>query len=305
MKTPDATSSLKPREQATPLPGKIEELKFFHGAFSQVGTAHQELNLPNQDAFLSIPEQGIFGVFDGVGGRQAGEVASAASRDFMQERAPEMFPWGTPEEEKKQVAENLFLETHRLLLAEGQKDLERHGMATTASLALFENAGPETWALLAAQVGDSRISILRADGALDQLTIDDTYAAIEFLKKEGWDEEKLRDLQARAGRDELTREELNTFLRLGNILNSGLGGRSNFDGKPKFYSATLHKGDIVILGSDGLFHGLTERELIEIIRASSDNLEQAAKLLVLRARISERTKDDLTVVLTRPCSSEK
>jgi len=46
-----------------------------------------EFQAPRQSgSFLSIPERGLFAVFDGVGGQRAGEVASQTAADTVEER---------------------------------------------------------------------------------------------------------------------------------------------------------------------------------------------------------------------------
>ena len=111
----------------------------------------------NEDAVLAQPP--VFVVADGMGGAQAGEVASRIAVDAFAEGLPER---GSPEERLAAVA----LTANRRIYELSRTESERAGMGTTLTAAyLGEND------LAIAHVGDSRAYLFR-DGSLTRLTQD-------------------------------------------------------------------------------------------------------------------------------------
>ena len=129
----------------------------------------------NEDSYFA--ESPVFAVADGMGGAQAGEVASrlaAESFDTVQ-RGTE-----SPEAYLKAIAKTANARIHRISMS----DKSRSGMGTTLTAALIE--GDEVGL---AHVGDSRAYLLR-DGELKLLTSD--HSLVEELRRQG----RLTDEQA-------------------------------------------------------------------------------------------------------------
>src|SRR5207253_722375 len=110
----------------------------------------------NEDAYVVQPP--LFAVADGMGGPQAGEVASRLAAAALEESSPA----GRGEE---QVAE-LIQEANRRVHQAASEDSSRSGMGTTMTVALVEDG-----TVAIGHVGDSRAYRLR-EGRLEQLTED-------------------------------------------------------------------------------------------------------------------------------------
>jgi protein phosphatase len=117
----------------------------------------------NEDGFVCAPRFGLFAVADGMGGHNAGEVASALALDTLAAalRARKALQ-ATP----VLALEDAFKTANRRVFTAGQRNKKQAGMGCTLSAVLV--ASP---LLVVAHVGDSRIYRLRG-GGLVQLTTD-------------------------------------------------------------------------------------------------------------------------------------
>ena len=111
----------------------------------------------NEDTYFASPS--VFAVADGMGGAQAGEVASRLAAESFEaiERGSE-----SPEAYLRAIAKTANARIHRL----AESDSTRSGMGTTLTAALVEDEEVGI-----AHVGDSRAYLLR-DGELKLLTSD-------------------------------------------------------------------------------------------------------------------------------------
>ncbi len=132
----------------------------------------------NEDAYLCVPELGLFIVCDGVGGRVHGEVASAAAaeliHEWVQENLPgirELPPADRPSALRMMLSQALQRASY-MVNGMGLADPALRGMSTTAAVLLLD----EGIAALA-HVGDSRIYLLRQQKA-EQLTEDHTLGRV-------------------------------------------------------------------------------------------------------------------------------
>ena len=117
----------------------------------------------NEDAFVCEPP--LFAVADGMGGAQAGEVASALAAAALHEAARRR-------RRRASASSQLIQEANRRVHERAPTDATASGMGTTMTVALFEDDGRVT----IGHVGDSRAYLLR-DGALEQLTDDHSLVA--------------------------------------------------------------------------------------------------------------------------------
>jgi PPM family protein phosphatase len=214
----------------------------------------------NEDAFVRDPP--LFAVADGMGGAQAGEVASrlaaAAFREFH--GADELDP------EERLVA--IIQEANRRILERARSDAEASGMGTTITAALVSGSG-----VAVGHVGDSRAYRLR-EGRLEQLTEDHSLVA---------------DL-VRSGR--LTPEEADTHPQR-SVITRALGTDREVD--VDTFTVEAAPGDVFLLCSDGLTTMVDDEEVSQTV-ASADTLDQAAKGLV-KAANRAGGEDNITVVL--------
>jgi protein phosphatase len=117
----------------------------------------------NEDGFVCAPRLGLFAVADGMGGHNAGEVASGLALDEL--AAALRGGIALPEDRTRALA-TAFETANRQVFEAAQRNGEHAGMGCTLSAVLF--ASP---LLVGAHVGDSRVYRLR-DGELVQLTKD-------------------------------------------------------------------------------------------------------------------------------------
>jgi protein phosphatase len=220
----------------------------------------------NEDAYLA--ESPVFAVADGMGGAQAGEVASRVAAESF-----EVVQRGTesPEAYLRAIAKTANARIHRL----SEADKSRSGMGTTFTAALVE--GEEVGF---AHVGDSRAYLFR-DGELKLLTSD--HSLVEELRRQG----RLTDEQAE---DHPQRS----------IITRALGPERDVDVDTMTYRA--RPGDVYLLCSDGLTTMIKEDRIGAILR-EADTLDEAVTRLVAEAN-DAGGRDNITVVAFRVDDAE-
>ena len=214
----------------------------------------------NEDSYFARAP--AFAVADGMGGAQAGEVASRIAADVFEERTDD----GSPEEQLARVAH----EANRRIFELSQEDSSRSGMGTTLTGALVD--GDEVTIV---HVGDSRAYLMR-DGQLRQLTRD--HSLVEELRRQG----------------RLTSEEAEEHPQR-SIITRALGPERTVELDVHTHQART--GDLYLLCSDGLTSMVRQDRLEEIV-ASSPSLQKAADRLVAEAN-EMGGRDNITVVLFR------
>ena len=210
------------------------------------------------------PDRGLFVVADGMGGHNAGEVASALAAKTLHE-----FIADAGETSEATLAEALCLANDQVLnAAAGNSTYE--GMGTTAVAACVNDSS-----IVFGNVGDSRIYLLRG-GSLQQLTNDDSWVS--------------RVLPADAiGSEEASRHPMR------HVLTKVIGLREDME--PTVGSSPFAAGDTLLLCSDGL-HGVVNDEAIAAQLRRSEGVEEIASELVERA-LSSGSTDNITAVVVR------
>jgi serine/threonine protein phosphatase PrpC len=215
----------------------------------------------NEDHFYARAP--LFVVADGMGGAQAGEVASGL--------AAETFAAGLPDEGSPlERLEARVLEANRRIHELSRADRDRAGMGTTLTAAYVD--GDE---VALAHVGDSRAYLLR-DGELTQLTRDHTL--VEELVRRG----------------RLTEEEAAEHPQR-SIITRALGPEPEVE--VDTFTQPLRDEDVLLLCSDGLTSMVSEAHVAEILR-DAPSLGGAARALV-KAANDAGGRDNITVVLVR------
>jgi protein phosphatase len=215
----------------------------------------------NEDSYLARPP--VFAVADGMGGAQAGEVASRLAAESFEavQRGTE-----SPETYLRAIAKTANARIHRL----AESDSTRSGMGTTLTAALVE--GEEVGF---AHVGDSRAYLFR-DGELKLLTSD--HSLVEELRRQG----RLTDEQAE---DHPQRS----------IITRALGPEREVEVDTMTYRA--RPGDIYLLCSDGLTTMIKEDRIAAIL-GDSPSLDAAVDRLVAEAN-DAGGRDNITIVAFR------
>jgi protein phosphatase len=215
----------------------------------------------NEDrAYVSAP---VFVVADGMGGAQAGEVASQMAIEAFEQGLPD---GGSPEE---RLADRVRDANHRIY-DRSRAEHGREGMGTTLTAAYLDDGQ-----LAIAHVGDSRAYLFR-DGELTRLTQD--HSLVDELVRQG----KLTEQQAAEHPQR-------------SIITRALGPEPEVEVDTWTYP--LRAGDVVLLCSDGLTSMVSEDRVAEIL-ASSATLDEAGDRLIAEAN-EAGGRDNITVVLTR------
>jgi PPM family protein phosphatase len=233
----------------------------------------------NEDSILSstfeitshagVKSSGLFAVADGMGGHNAGEIASEiATSAFQAESIPALLT--QTEIPPLTIMEKAFLRTNnKVLLAARGKDLS--GMGTTLTAALI--VGQQ---IFIAHIGDSRCYVINNRETL-QVTKD--HSLVQQLIDSG----VLTPEQARVHprRNEITRV-------LGYLP----------DAAPDLVRVQLYNGDIILLCTDGL-HGVIEPDkLSETVLTASDLRQACDKLISLSNEAGG--PDNISVILIKP-----
>jgi protein phosphatase len=216
----------------------------------------------NEDAFFA--RSPLFAVADGMGGAQAGEVASHIAVEVLEQGLPE--GGGSAEE---RLAERVR-EANARINALGRSDDQRAGMGTTLTVVYV---GEDE--LSVAHVGDSRLYRLR-DGRLERLTEDHTL--VEELVRQG----------------RLTPQEADEHPQR-SIITRALGPEAGVEADSRTWPARA--GDIYLLCSDGLTSMVPEDRVAEVVRSSA-TLADAGRELIDAANAAGG-RDNITVVLFR------
>jgi protein phosphatase len=233
----------------------------------------------NEDALLWDPEIGLLVVADGMGGHNAGEVASHLAVDtlhsFLKMSADgDDFTWPFGINPKWSFAANRLMTAlkiaNRRVYRESEANANYTGMGTTVVAALAD--GPN---VTFASVGDSRMYSLQGS-ELRQLTNDDSW--IVMLQKES-------GLDARAFDKHPMRH----------VLTSVVGARPEVDAE--VHELELVDGQTIMLCTDGLHGGLQDHLIRSILQAEPD-LQRAADTLVETA-VSRDGSDNVTILLAR------
>ena len=206
---------------------------------------------------VSLP---LLVVADGIGGQEAGEVASRIAVETMEDTAPMFF-------DVEQLGTAVEYANQAVLdgVASGRG---RPGMGTTLTAAVIEGDK-----LAVAQVGDSRAYRYR-DGRLEQLTHDHSLVAA-MVESGQLTEEEAREHPSRS------------------IITRALG--SDPDMKPDLFEFDLKKGDRVLLCSDGLSSMVTDQRIANVL-SKKPNPQEAADELVEVAKDAGGL-DNITVIV--------
>ena len=216
----------------------------------------------NEDSLLTGEgrDETLFVVADGIGGFEAGEVASSIAVDVLKE---------LPSSES---LEDAIREANRRILAASRSDEKLSGMGTTVVAARFSEKNREP-VIEVSHVGDSRAYLMRG-GELKPVTED--HSLVAELVRSG----------------DLTRAQASEHPQK-NLITRALGAEDTVEVDTAVLPVEPH--DRFVLCSDGLTDMITEEGLREIL-ASSSNPEKVARSLV-HAALDAGGADNVTVVV--------
>ena len=233
-------------------------MKLKWGASTDVGMVRQQ----NEDSYLA--EENLYVVADGMGGHNAGEVASALAVTTLKAGAR------TGIDTVERFRE-LVQQANTAIYTASLDDSTQSGMGTTLT-ALSIVAGEEP-RVLVANVGDARTYLWR-NGALTRLSVDHSY--VQELVNEGI----------------ITPEEARVHPRR-NIVTRALGiDRSVV---VDVFSHLVRTGDRIVLCSDGLVDEVSDADIAVVLGQHSDPQDTAEALVMVANTAGGR--DNTTVIV--------
>jgi PPM family protein phosphatase len=212
----------------------------------------------NEDAYVIEPP--LFAIADGMGGAQAGEVASRLATAALKEA-------GANGGGERRIS-YLIQEANRRVYDRSSTDPNTSGMGTTITVALVED---DTVAF--GHVGDSRAYLIR-DAQMEQLTED--HSLVNELLKTG----------------KLSPEEAVTHPQR-SVITRALGTDPDVD--VDTFSVRAVTGDLFLLCSDGLTDMVSEESILDVVERNRNDIDVALRALV-KAANRGGGQDNITVV---------
>ncbi|HEV8099091.1 MAG TPA: Stp1/IreP family PP2C-type Ser/Thr phosphatase [Gaiellaceae bacterium] len=213
----------------------------------------------NEDAYVCEPP--LFAVADGMGGAQAGELASGLAAAALRDESSELVGG-------EQRVDDLIHEANRRVYQRQSEDASASGMGTTMTVALVEDGR-----VAIGHVGDSRAYLIR-ERKLEQLTEDHSLVA-ELVRSGKLSPEEAEGHPQRS------------------VITRALGTDPDVD--VDTFLVETKAGDLFLLCSDGLTSMVDDETILREVERNRDDLTRAAKALV-RAANKGGGEDNITVV---------
>ncbi|HEY8941242.1 MAG TPA: protein phosphatase 2C domain-containing protein [Cellvibrio sp.] len=217
----------------------------------------------NEDCFLSQPEHGLWLVADGMGGHEAGEVASAIVRDTIER--------DTNENPNLPLVDSIQ-HAHTSILSSAANGIGAPGMGSTVVALRSDSAKYQI-----AWVGDSRAYLwtpTREGGRLEQLSVDHSY--VQMLVDTG-----------------VISAEDAEFHPEKNIITQCLGMQELNQVKVDFVEGQWQTDQWILLCSDGLTDEVSDKTIAQILCESNDCLAAVDQLL--HAALTGGGRDNITL----------
>jgi len=233
----------------------------------------------NEDSIASIPEQGLVVLADGMGGYNAGEVASGMATTMLTTELRQLLEKHAPFEVDPQSGQKAALKMLQQQIAKAntsiyqasQSQPQYAGMGTTLVVALFYDNK-----VMVAHIGDSRLYRMRGD-EFSQISKDHS------LLQEQIDAGMLTKEQAKHSSNK-------------NLVTKALGIDPVVE--PEIHEYDALPGDIYLLCSDGLSDMVSDDDIGMTLQALGANLNLAAQQLVQMAN-DNGGRDNVSVILIK------
>ena len=212
----------------------------------------------NEDAFLVAPP--LFAVADGLGGHEAGEIASSIAIDTVLDDAPRMAD--------AKALGRAVRHANAAVIEAAESGRGRSGMGTTLTAAMVDGTR-----IAVAHVGDSRAYLLHL-GTLEQLTQD--HSMVADLVRQG-------QITAEEGRHHPNRS----------VITRALGSDPNM--LVDTFEAEAAAGDRLLLATDGLTGFVPDDEIAQVL-GSARTAQDAVDMLIDRA-LAAGGPDNVTTVV--------
>lgn len=219
----------------------VEVVSSCYGSRTEIGNVREH----NEDSLTVLPP--LFAVADGMGGHEAGEVASEITINTLNDLAPQSA-------DAEALARAVVAANLNVIKAPSQ-GVGREGMGTTLTAAILEKER-----LVIAQVGDSRAYLLH-NGSLQQLTRD--HSLMADMIEAG----QLTEAEARVHPNR-------------SVITRAIGSDPHM--QPDLYELNVETGDRLLLCSDGICGMIEDHEIASIMRQApsaqscADQLVEAA-----------------------------
>ena len=219
----------------------VEVVSSYYGSRTEIGNVREH----NEDSLTVLPP--LFAVADGMGGHEAGEVASEITINTLNDLAPQSA-------DAEALARAVVAANLNVIKAPSQ-GVGREGMGTTLTAAILEKER-----LVIAQVGDSRAYLLH-NGSLQQLTRD--HSLMADMIEAG----QLTEAEARVHPNR-------------SVITRAIGSDPHM--QPDLYELNVETGDRLLLCSDGICGMIEDHEIASIMRqvpsaqSCADQLVEAA-----------------------------
>src|SRR5688572_12201180 len=233
----------------------------------------------NEDSIAADAANGLVVLADGMGGYNAGEVASGMAttviitemRQILANAKPYEGAGGTSEEIAARIMREQVLKANSSIYQAAQSQPQYAGMGTTLVVCLYYDNR-----MLVAHLGDSRLYMLR-EGKFSQVTRDHS------LLQEQIDSGIITPEQAKKAQHK-------------NLVTKALGIDPTVE--PEIHEYPTRTGDIYLLCSDGLCDMVEDEDIGMTLQTLGGNLKLAAQQLVQMAN-DNGGKDNVSVILVR------
>ena len=228
----------------------------------------------NEDAIGADPSCGLFALADGLGGYNAGEVASVMAISAVLDRLSAALAASKDSEAPFAPDEAIYDtvgEINATIYNAALNSAAFEGMATTLVIAWF--LGTRLWI---AHTGDSRLYRFR-NGRLEQLTRDHSFSQ-ELLDAGMVTEEEARLLPAK------------------NLVTRALGAAADIE--PEIQDVEVQDGDLLLLCSDGLTEMVGTYEIAGLLSIGEDDTHETARRLVDLAN-EAGGRDNVSVIVVK------
>ena len=233
----------------------------------------------NEDSIALLADKGLVVLADGMGGYNAGEVASGMAttvlttelRQLLDERAPQVIDPRTGEKTALTMLRQQIAKANTSIYQASQSQPQYAGMGTTLVLALFYDNK-----MMVAHIGDSRLYRMRGE---------------EFTQVSK--DHSLLQEQIDAGM--LTKEQAKHSLNK-NLVTRALGIDPAVE--PEIHEYDTKPGDLYMLCSDGLTDMVSDEDIGMALQALGANLNLAVQQLVQMAN-DNGGRDNISVILVK------
>jgi protein phosphatase len=233
----------------------------------------------NEDSIAADPANGLVVLADGMGGYNAGEVASGMAttvivtemQQMLASASPHQIDPRTNQEIARRLVREQILKANTSIYQAAQSQPQYAGMGTTLVVALYYDNR-----VLVAHLGDSRLYVQR-QGTLKQLTRDHS------LLQEQIDSGLITADQAKHAQHK-------------NLVTRALGIDPSVE--PEIHEYPTQTGDLYLLCSDGLCDMVDDEDIAMTLQALGANLNLAAQQLVQMAN-DNGGRDNVSVILVR------